>query len=128
MSLESVAKILFRIMPDYFLDLIQDLGLKELDRRGLIIWEDGLKKLEIYLNSDNPICQEYLKNFGSTPTQLNDRERLFLIASIASRLYVNDTKMIGDDLVKFASNLKYREDLDQQTATKLIQFLAQETE
>jgi hypothetical protein len=113
-------------MPDYSLDLIQDLGLKELDKRGLIIWENALNKpIGFYLdNSENTIAELFSKTFGETATKLNDRERLFLIASIASHAYVGDTKILGDDLIKFATILKTRTDFDKETAARMIQFLS----
>lgn len=84
-----------------------------------------MKPIGYYLdNGENTVAALFSQNFGETASKLNDRERFFLIASVASQIYVQDSKMIGDDLIKFATVLKTRVDLDAPTAARLIEFLS----
>jgi uncharacterized protein with NAD-binding domain and iron-sulfur cluster len=45
--LQHLTRLIIRILPDFIVEEINDRSLKELDRRGLIIWADEI-------NQNNP--------------------------------------------------------------------------
>lgn len=44
--MNTLIRLLVRILPSSILESLQDEGLKELDRRGLIIWANDLNQEE----------------------------------------------------------------------------------
>lgn len=83
------------------------------------------KPIGFYIdNGEGTIAESFSKQFGKTSTKLNDRERFFLIASLASHAYVGDNKMLGDDVVLWATKIKTHPQMNQATAARLIEFLS----
>lgn len=76
------------------------------------------------VTGEGSVAESFSKQFGETATKLNDRERFFLIASLASHAYVNDSKMLGDDVVLWATAIKSHPQMNPATAARMIEFLS----
>ena len=74
--------------------------------------------------TEGTIAEQFSQKFGDTGSKLNDRERFFLIASIASHAYVKDKADIGNDLIQWATSIKTHPGMDDDQASCLIEFLS----